>query len=278
MTQNESAVARHDRMIREERLQAERVRSDRGGSGDIWGPMAERFRPAEEKQNPAVDALAELAGADGRAIDVGAGGGRLAVPLAGRLREVVAVEPSPSMRRVLEEEIEHRGLSNIRIIAGSWEDADVDEAELAFASHVTYGVQRIEPFLRKMDRVSTGYGALIAFANPPQHMLAPFWQYVYGEERLRLPTRGELLAALRELGAEVETTELPPMPVQPLGTPQDAYDELRRRLYVGDGSPLEARVREALCELAVERDGLVWPAQAVPNERSMIYWRAGAML
>src|SRR5437762_13032851 len=94
----ESAVARHDRMVREEREQTEAVARAQP-SGDFWQGLAGRFRPAESERDAAdLDALTAMIAPDDVVIDVGAGGGRLALPLASRCGEVIAVEPSAAMR------------------------------------------------------------------------------------------------------------------------------------------------------------------------------------
>jgi 2-polyprenyl-3-methyl-5-hydroxy-6-metoxy-1,4-benzoquinol methylase len=272
----ETAVARHDRMVREERDQAERVRTDQAGR-DIWKGNARRFQPVEETIEPAVSPLAELAGPDARVIDVGAGGGRIAIPLARRVREVVAVEPSAAMREVLAEATARSGVRNVTVVPDRWEDAEVAPAELAFAAHVTYGVQAIEPFVRKLDRLATRHAALVAFAEPPQHFVAPFWRVVYGEERLRLPCREELLAVVRELGGEPASIDLPPQAPRSLGAPEEAFRDLRRRLYIGEGTTHEAALRDAIDSLTVEQDGELWPRDARPNPVSIIWWEAGHM-
>lgn len=267
----ERAAERHDRMMREEREQAERLRTDRA-EADIWRGNTRRFRPAGDAEDPAVAPLADLAGPGGTAIDVGAGGGRMTVPLARRLRHVVAVEPSPSMREVLVEAIGRAGARNVTVVPARWEEAEVEPAGLAFAAHVTYGVQRIAPFLRKLDRMATRHAALVAFAHPPQQFAAPFWQAVYGEARLRLPARDELIDVLREIGARPELIDLPPQAVRSLGPPEEAFADLRRRLYIGAGTPVEARLRRAIAALTVERDGELWPREAEPNPASIIWW------
>ncbi len=272
----ETAVERHDRMVREERDQAERLRTDQADA-DIWKPNAGRFRPADATVDPAVDVLAAFAGADGRAVDVGAGGGRIALPLASRVQEVVAVEPSPAMRSVLEAEIQRRGIDNVSVVPARWEDADIAPASLVFAAHVTYGVQDIEPFVRKIDRVATDIAALVAFDHPPQFAMAPFWRAVYGEERLRLPCREELQAVLLELGAEPQEAVLPPQVPQALGTPDDAFAMLRRRMYIGAGNLHERKLESAIDRLTRMRDGELWPVDSHPNPVSIIFWRPGAM-
>ena len=250
-------------MVRAEMRQAERVRSTRDGPADFWRPLARNFRvPDDPAADPTPETLAALVGAAARVIDVGAGGGRIAIPLSFRCREVVAVEPSPSMRAMLESEIARHGARNISVVAEHWEDARVEPAALVFAAHVTYGVPAVEPFVRKLDAAAREHAALVALTDPPQAALAPFWREVHGEERLRLPCRAELVAVLRELGVEPDVIPLGPAPLMPLGTPDAAIELLRFRLVVGPGTAANVRLRHAMALLTEERDGVLWPRGA----------------
>src|SRR5699024_7431080 len=107
---------------------------------------------------PVVTALAGLVDDDARVIDIGAGGGRFTIPLARRVRKVVAVEPSAGMRDELQTGIEETGVENVEIVAVDWADADVEPADLVFAAHVTYSLRSVEPFLRKLDARATRIG------------------------------------------------------------------------------------------------------------------------
>ena len=272
----ESAVARHDRMVREEKAQADAI-AGRLPPSDIWQGRTGAFRPSDaDEDGELLDRLAELVGESGIAIDVGAGGGRVALPLARRCRTVVAIEPSAAMRAVLTEEIARRGVTNVEILGARWEEANAAPAELVFASHVTYGVQRIAPFLEKLDRLALRHAALVAMVDPPQAALSPFWPLVHGEQRLRLPCAAELLDVLHELGARPVVVELPVFPPQPLSRAENALDELRRRLYVAPGSPADARLQAALPALTEERDGMLWLREARPRERWLIHWPGGS--
>ncbi|HEX2171862.1 MAG TPA: class I SAM-dependent methyltransferase, partial [Dehalococcoidia bacterium] len=226
-------------------------------------------------EDASVEALAGLIDRAGRVIDVGAGGGRIAIPLARHCREVVAVEPSPAMRSVLDEAIQRHGATNVRILPATWEEATVEPADLAFASHVTYGVCAIEPFLRKLDAHATRHAALVIMTDPPQASFAPFWRAVYGEDRLRLPCRDEVLAVLRELGADPEILPLPPVPPGPFGPRDEAIDILRLRLFTAPGTPADDRLLASLDDLTEERDGHLWARDARPRERQIIRWTPG---
>jgi SAM-dependent methyltransferase len=264
-------------MVLEEMEQAERVRSTADRPADFWQALARRFRAsADPGPDATTDALAALIGPGDRVVDVGAGGGRHAIPLARRCREVVAVEPSPAMRAVLAEELARQGVLNVRIVAATWAEAAVEPAPLVFAAHVTYGVRPLEPFLRKLDAMATRHAALVVMRDPPQAPIAPFWQAVHGEARLRLPCRDELAAALAELSIVFEATCLGLVPPLALGPREQALDLLRFRLLVGPGTPADTRLLAVLDALTEERDGQLYP-QAPAHEAWLLRWTPGAL-
>jgi len=105
--------------VRANRAQVDQVREvpDR----DFYAPVSSLFvadprRTGEE----ALDALVALIEPGDRWLDIGAGAGRYALPLAIRAREVIAVEPSASMRNALRMGKEEHGLANLRIVPGTW--------------------------------------------------------------------------------------------------------------------------------------------------------------
>ncbi len=89
-------------MIQAEHAQSEGMRGEAPSPQDHWRPYAARFRADPRRtDDPLVNRLAGELSPQQTLIDVGAGGGRLALPLALRCRKVVAVEPSQSMVEVL---------------------------------------------------------------------------------------------------------------------------------------------------------------------------------
>ncbi|HZA22763.1 MAG TPA: methyltransferase domain-containing protein [Dehalococcoidia bacterium] len=97
-----SAVQRWKTMIQAEHAQSEKMRIP-APTGDHWQDYAQMFRTDPHRSgDPLLDRLLAEVSLDDTLIDVGAGGGRMALPLALHCRHVVAVEPSPSMVRVLD--------------------------------------------------------------------------------------------------------------------------------------------------------------------------------
>ncbi len=86
-------------------------------------------------------------------LDVGSGPGALALPLASRLDQVVALDYSPAMLERLQQRAEAEGLRNIRCIHRAWEQdwRDVPVCDIAIASRSTL-VDDLEAAVDKLNR------------------------------------------------------------------------------------------------------------------------------
>src|SRR5262249_51806696 len=159
------------RMYDEERNQAESATLPGFvAQPDCWSGQADRFAAAAQRA-PQPDGfmrfLLPLLRPSDRLIDIGAGTGRYEPLLAATGAELLAVEPSPSMRAQLERRLADERLTNVHAVAGAWPDIDVPPCDVAIAAHVLYGVREIEPFLRAMDAAaSRACFLLLAFRHP----------------------------------------------------------------------------------------------------------------
>jgi SAM-dependent methyltransferase len=130
------------------RLVHDRESASRGHSDPrYWDRRSASFaRSTSGRADQFLDVLSPYLSPRKTLIDVGAGAGRHAVPLAEKLEWVTAVEPSEGMRSHLP------ALPNLTVVASSWEDAEVAPADFVICSHVLYGVEEIVPFVEKMER------------------------------------------------------------------------------------------------------------------------------
>ncbi|MDD1647780.1 MAG: class I SAM-dependent methyltransferase [Methanomicrobiales archaeon] len=87
-------------------------------------------------------------------LDMGAGDGRLAVPMARRVARVTALDPSAGMLRQLETRMAEAGLGNFQTIQARWEDVvvgrDVEIHDVAVAAY-SLGFSDLAAALRKLD-------------------------------------------------------------------------------------------------------------------------------
>src|SRR3954452_11736364 len=106
--------------VRANREQVDRYREVPDGT-DFYAPMAARFRDDPRRAGDAgLDFLRSLVQPGETWLDIGAGGGRYALPVALLAGEVIAVEPSAGMRAVLETSMAEDGIANVRIIDTTW--------------------------------------------------------------------------------------------------------------------------------------------------------------
>ena len=125
----------------------------RVAADDLYAPVTTLFVADPRRTGePALDALLAMARADETWLDIGAGAGRYALPLALRVREVIAVEPSAGMRRALRTGMAEHGIGNVRVVPGTWPEAldelgDLPAVDMALIAHVGYDIESIGPFL-----------------------------------------------------------------------------------------------------------------------------------
>jgi SAM-dependent methyltransferase len=241
------------------REQAERLREG-SPEGDFYAPVSSLFVADPRRTGePALDRLRELTEPDQVWLDVGAGAGRYALPLALRVREVIAVEPSASMRQAMRTGIAEHGVQNIRLVGAAWPEAlsqlgDPPVADIALIAHVGYDIEHIGPFLDALEAAVRQRVVAVLTDRSPASVADPFWPIVHGEERTALPALPELIAVLRARGraTELQRVERPPRTFE---SPQALETFVRRQLFIAPGGPKDDRFRAALRDRIVERDG-----------------------
>ena len=253
--------------VRANRDQVDRIREvpDR----DFYAPVSSLFvadprRTGEE----ALDELVALAEPGDSWLDIGAGAGRYALPLALRVDEVIAVEPSASMRNALRTGKAEHGLDNIRIVAGEWpailsELGEPPVADVALVAHVGYDIEEIGPFIDGMERAAGRLCVAMLTDQSPASVADPFWPIVHGMDRVPLPALPELAELLRARGRSIEIRR-----VERAQRTFDSFDGLatfvRRQLWITDDGEKEQRFRSALAEMARERDDDGWTLSTPP--------------
>jgi SAM-dependent methyltransferase len=162
--------------------------------GDWWAPRARSFASQMVRQDWVMDVLEPWLRPSATLIDVGAGTGRYAVPLAERLDWVTAVEPSESMRQHIPP------APNLTVIGSTWEDAEPARADLAICVHVLYPVAEAAPFLEKLERSARERVFVVMRDSPHVHPA----EVLSRPERTREPWLRDCLLLLRQLGVAPE--------------------------------------------------------------------------
>ena len=269
-----SAIETWGEMVRVEHAQSDRMRGER--PTDHWARDAGMFKDDPHRTGDALVEELRLRVRSGETLlDVGAGGGRLALPLALTCREVIAVEPSPAMCVVLRETADEYGIGNVSIVESGWLEASVEPADVALCSHVVYVIEDIGSFVRKMDEHARRLALAVVFQASPLSQMYGLWEQVHGEKRHALPALPEFLPVLEELGIRPEVAELEPQPARGFGSVEEAREAIARRIFVAPGSEAMERLDRALAESLHERDGVWLIDGARPIRPCIVAWETG---
>jgi len=258
-----------------DREQVERAR-EVADPADFYAPVTSRFRMDPRRTDDAtLNALLALAEPDDIWLDVGAGGGRYALPLALAVREVFAIDPSPSMLGALEEDAAAFGISNVRAIRARWpmEAAAVPSGDVGLMAHVGYDIGDIGPFLDQLEVQSSRLCVAVMGESAMTTVASAFWEAVHGEPRERLPALPELLELLAARGRETTLTLVDRQPPT-FGSLDEALAMARRQLWLRAGSAKDALLGQLVEDTVTEREGrfaLDW----APTKIGIVSWAIG---
>lgn len=182
----------------------------RGECATIWESRgkAEEFL-AQSKKDPArIHKIIKILRPDPetRILDIGAGPGTLAVPLAHLSRQVTAVEPAAGMADVMEGYAARHGARNLKVVRKRWEDinpaTDLDGPyDIVFASH-SLGMPDIRNALEKMTAVASQrvflfwFGGITAWEKP----MVDLWPQLHNHEYHPGPKADVLFNVLWSMG------------------------------------------------------------------------------
>lgn len=244
---------------------------------DFYAPVAQVFVADPRRTGDEVlDHLLALARPGDAWLDIGAGAGRYALPLALRVREVVALDPSPTMLAALREQAAEHGIANVREIEARWPvdplSGPSPTGDVALIANVGYDVEMIGPFLDAMEAAAARLCVAILADGSPGAMAHPFWPPVHGEPRIDLPALEELIGLLRARGREPRVVRLP-RPRRAFPNREDLVRWLQNQLFLEPGSAKDATLaREIEPRLEVNADGSVQLAGWAPTTTGVVSW------
>lgn len=130
-----------------------------------------------------------------RVLDIGAGPGSFALPLAARVRRVTALEPAAGMAEILRRRIKQRALRNLDVDQRAWGQVELEREgwagafDLVFAS-MSPGVDGPEA-LERMNRASRGFCFLGGWSGAQWgrwgQARSELWPLLFGEPQGQYP-------------------------------------------------------------------------------------------
>ena len=237
ITEFQNALDRWHSQVQRHHSQSIAAQKNFDPNQDFWEGMAQNFKDDPfRKGDPVIDRLEQEFADCGTLVDIGGGAGRLALPLSLSRESVTVVDSSKSMLAELKDSCEEAKIENVDSVFGLWEDAVIDIHEGALCSHVTYGIENIGKFLENVNQYASKRVVIIAFMKSPQAHLESLWREVHEEERVHLPGVPELMDVLWQLGIAPELNIIEHLGPHIYGSEKDAISDLRRRLYVNQGT------------------------------------------
>jgi SAM-dependent methyltransferase len=196
---------------------------------------------------------------DSRVLDIGAGPGTLAIPLAPFVGEITAVEPGTGMVAILKDHADRLGIRNITCVQKVWEDVDLSHDlkvpyDLVIAS-LSLTMYDIREALAKMDAASSGSVHLFWFVDMPfwERMYADLWEPLHGISYFPGPKADCLFGVLYQVGIYPDVTMLPMAKEYRFGSPDEAFAFFRKRF--GAKTPEQERIVDGYISQKIRMQG-----------------------
>lgn len=195
---------------------------------------------------------------ESRVLDIGAGPGTLAIPIAQRVAHVTAVEPSEGMVSVMRENIDEYGLENVECVHKDWEAVDIESDlsapyDVVFASY-SLGMKDIRTSVQKMLDASSKYVYLYWFAGETSWDMhsRKLWPLLHGREYQPAPKCDVLYNVLYDMEIYPNVSVFPFEHVHRYATLDEAVEDFKS--YYNASSDTQAAILRDYFEGVLEED------------------------
>jgi precorrin-6B methylase 2 len=251
------------------------------GKQDPWKDRARSFRDGVKKRRATPDAHRDFvismlrANPESTVVDIGAGTGGWAIPMARHARMVTALEPSSEMIAVMKEEIALEEIGNVEIVQGAWPETEVAPHDFSLCSHAMYGAADLPAFVDTMSRITRKTCLLLMRAPAHNGTLAEAAKRIWGQPH-DSPNFQVAYGALLQMGMYPHVLMGKAGQWDPWTNAsfEEAMAEMRRRFRLQPDSEHEAFLEHLLTSRLTQSDGkYVWPSEV---RSALIYWDGAA--
>ncbi|MDE2815676.1 MAG: methyltransferase domain-containing protein [Chloroflexota bacterium] len=158
----------------------QRAGTDRGPRLDnavdlaVWRELAPGFDGPNTQTKRAPDLLGrvlELVPPGASILDIGAGTGNYALPLAQQGCDVTALDHSPDMLAVLQRKLEREGVAGVTPQPGRWEDAQIARHDYVLAANCLYRTADLQHALERFSSLARKRVLIIFSIGTPYLLL-----------------------------------------------------------------------------------------------------------
>jgi SAM-dependent methyltransferase len=205
-------------------------------------------------------------------LDVGAGVGALAVPLAKSVEAVTALEPSPAMMEELRANLTRNHLTNVTCIQAAWGAADLAPHDLILVANVAPIFADLLDFLTAAEPLASRAVALVQNVGPgtEKFYLGELYPLLLGREYSPRDDYLKTIALLHSLGIYANVQIIAYHFDQPFEDLEEAADFWKEQMRLTD--PEQAQRLLAFLRTRLQRVGtrLVAPMR---RQSAVISWR-----
>lgn len=233
-----------------------------------WDELSEarlywqRYAQQERQNSRAIDLLTEVQ-PSWRVLDIGAGPGTLALPLADKVAHVTAVEPALGMSQVLSENIADLGLNNVSVIKKRWDDINIKQDlegvyDLVIISFA-FGMSDLLDTVEKILKVASNRIVFYWHASPMARDVdsVQLWQLLHGKKFIPIPKANIIFNLLYCMGIYADAQIIPRAYTETFSSMNEAMDIYSKRYEVA--STAIPQLRQYLEQSLVFQDGVYMP-------------------
>jgi SAM-dependent methyltransferase len=234
----------------------------------------ERANARSDYARRVLEAIGDVLTECRSALDVGAGFGALALPLARRLERVTALEPAPAMAAALRRAVARAGLDNVSVIEARWGAASVAPHHVVVCARVGPLLGPGSLFPAEAERLARRAVVLVGDApgGGDKFFYGELYPLLLGRPYRRSCTEDATLGAVRGLGIVPTTVTIEYEAGQPFDTLGEACEFWMTHMGLTGHAP-RAFLRAFLARrLRREDDGWFAPFR---QRATVMWWRAG---
>lgn len=257
--------------------------SRHGSINKAWDSYAREYENGEIKYSNRAQLVEKIAKCKPKSVlDVGAGTGVFAIPLAKFVKKVVVVEPSAGMLKILQKKAKKEKLCNIEILCKKWEDTSKEELlkhcsggfDLVLVSHSLYYIRDLHHSFKKMDEISKRFVYL--FTGCSGHSRDETYQNMYLKLHKKplppYPDYSCLYMVLREIGIQPDIEMVVARAKKPIKSVDEVVDNWRKHLKIKKLSKDQKdAINEYLADKIKKENGKLYHSYEYKN--ALIYWK-----
>ena len=250
---------------------AEKLANKNDKDWDKAAPGFYRRTRKEDYNNALFDKL--ILDENDTVLDVGCGEGSITVPLAKKVKKVIALDSSPKMLEYLEKRASEDNIDNIECVLKPIEDISYEEigdVDVVVCSRSLNGIVPIDEVLAELDRIANKYVFITIFGPENKKIEKDFEKYL-GRKTEDFPDYNYFFNILFNMGiyANIERFDL--NNYREYSSIEEAMDNGKFRLDLYSEEEKE-KLKEYLNDILTEKDGKLFNVKD-KADWIMVWWK-----